>query len=231
MARRSRNSEGTLVAAALVIAAFVWLHDKIGIGGLILLILAIIALIVISSRQKKQRRTAKPPKPSSRNGATISIPSGEADDILKALDRMDMTDYLGQAADAGTKAKAAADAGDFDGAWRHYHQQKAHYLCHANRSQFTPAQTVALEGSVHRSLANLLRNEERHAEALVHFLYYYATSPRRTKTDEKQIVAYINRSKIKTVNIDQVRSFAQNLGPIPNFRLIQSTCSQWGNAA
>jgi len=231
MASRRKISEGNLVAAALVIAAFIWLHDKIGIGGLILLILGIIALIAISSHQKIRRRTVKLPKPSSRNGTTISIPSGKVDDILSALDRMDMTDYLGQAADAGHKAKAAADARYFDSAWRYFHEQKAHYLCHANRSEFTPAQAIALEGSVHRSLANFLRNEERHAEALVHFLYYYASSPRRTKTDEKQIEAYYNRSKIKAANIDQVRSFAQNLGPIPNFRLIQSTCSQWGKAA
>lgn len=229
MARRSKKSEGTLVAAALVIAPIIWLHDKIGIGGMILLIAGIIALIfIINNNQKPRKRTAKLRQPTSRKSATISVPTRKVDENLSALDRMDMTDYLGQAASAGQKAKAAADAGDFDGAWRHYHEQKAHYLNHANKSEFTPAQAIALEGSVHRNLANLLRIEGRHLEALVHFLYYYATSPKRTKTDEKQIEAYYNRSKIKAVNVDQVRSFAQNLGPIPNFRLIQSTCSQWG---
>lgn len=218
--------------AALVLASIIWLHDKIGAGGIILLVVVIVALIVVSSRsQKKQRgRTAKP-RLSSQKNTTITIPAGRVDDILSALDRMDMTDYLGQAAKAGGKAKAASDAGDFDGAWRHYHEQKALYLNHANRSEFTPVQAIALEGSVHRNLANLLRIEGRHLEALVHFLYYYATSPKRTKTDEKQIVAYYNRSEIKSVDIDHVRGFAENLGPIPNFRLIQSTCAQWKGAA
>ena len=231
MARRSKKSDGTLVVAALVLAPIIWLHDKIGAGGIILLVVVIVALIVVSSRSKKKQRarTAKP-RQTSRN-ATITIPAGRVDDILGALDRMDMTDYLGQAANAGGKAKAASDAGDFDGAWRLYHEQKALYLKHANRSEFTPVQAIALEGSVNRNLANLLRIEGRHLEALVHFLYYFATSPRRTKTDEKQIVAYYNRSEIKAVDIDKVRAFAENLGPIPNFRLIQSTCTQWKGAA
>lgn len=224
-----------LVAAVLVAAPFIWLHQKIGTGGIILLIGGIIVLLAINSYLKRPKRSANRQKPSrgrsSPNRTTISIPADKVGDILSALDRMDMTDYLGMAATAGQKAKAAADAGDFDDAWRHYHEQKAHYINHANRSEFTPAQAIALEGSVNRSLANILRLEGRHSEALVHILYYYATTPKRTKTDEKQLLAYYNRSKIKAVEIDEVRAFAENLGPVPNFRSIQAACSQWLTAA
>jgi hypothetical protein len=85
---------------------------------------------------------------------------------------------------------------------------------------------IALDGSVHRSLANLLRLENRHTEALVHFLYYYSTSPKRTKTDEKQIGAYVNRAKLR-VDIDEIQKFVATLSPRPDFRAIQTAWSQW----
>lgn len=226
------------MVAALVIAPIAWLINKIGFGALVLAVVGVIVLLLVNSLLKKRRtsgrgsvrQSTKPPKLPSRKSSTISIPVDKVDDLLRALDRMDMTDYLGMAAKSGQKAKAASDAGDFDGAWRHFHEQKMHYLNHAKRSEFTPAQAVALEGAVHRNLANLLRIEGRHAEALVHCLYYFATTPKRSKTDEKQLTAYFNRSKIKT-DFDTVRAFADSLGPIPNFRSIQVACSQWQQAA
>jgi|GEM_PF-1777085 len=227
---RSKKADGKLIMLALVVAPFVWLHDKIGIAGILTLIVILVVVVIVAAQSGKRRKTSKP-KPSrkrtrSTRQTTVAIPAERIDDVLDALERMDTTDYLGMAAEAGHKAKAATEAGDFDGAWRLYHEQKAHYAGHAHRSEFTKAQAIALEGSVHRNLANLLRLEARHREALVHFLYYYASSPRRTKTDEKQISTYVNRAKIGS-SIDDVQKFIDGLGPIPNLRAIQIECTRW----
>lgn len=228
MARRN-PIDGRLIGIVLVLAPVIWFHDKIGTTGMVIGFAAIIGAILIGSRKKNHSKLTRERSRNSKT-RTISIPLNKSDDILKALDRLDMTDYLGQAAQAGDRAKVAAANNDFDGAWRFYHEQKSLYLKHANRSEFTSAQTIALDGSVHRDLANLLRLENRHAEALVHFLYYYATSPKRTKTDEKQITAYVNRAKLK-VSTNTVQSFVAALGINPDFRTIQSTCAQWKSKA
>ena len=224
MARRNQI-DGRLIGIVLLLAPVVWLHDKIGTTGIAIAVAAIIAVVFFFSQKKTTAKSTRR-RTRSLTKATISIPQGNADDILKALDRMDMTDYLGQAAEAGNRAKVATANKDFDGAWRFYHEQKSLYLKHASRSEFTRAQTIALDGSVHRNLANLLRLENRHLEALVHFLYCYATSPRRTKTDEKQISAYVNRAKL-TVGTNEVKDFVATLGTHPDFRTIQSTCARW----
>jgi len=198
-----------------------------GAGGLVLVILALVLIFFICRAQGRKKHTRGPLKKRARKQASISTSIDNVDDLLKALERIDDTDYLGLAAQAGQKAKAAIDAGDFDGAWKHYHEQKMYYLGQAKRSEFTPQQTLALEGSVNRSLANILRIEGRHLEALTHFLYYFATTSKRTKTDENQFMAYFNRSKIKAVDFEEVRAFSESLGPVPNFRSIQIACNQW----
>jgi hypothetical protein len=71
-------------------------------------------------------------------------------------------DYLGKAAVAGDKARAAKDAGDLNAAWGFYQEMKEHNLQHALREGFTPAQTLAIDSSVSKPLADILRLEARH---------------------------------------------------------------------
>lgn len=187
--------------------------------GSILLVGAAIWIILKRLNKPQLRKRAS----RRRSPTTDSV-----DDVIKALGRIDSTDYLGKAARAGKRARKAIEAGDFDGAWRHYHEQKMHYAGQARRSEFTPAQALALDGSVSQSLANVLRLEERHQEALVHFIYYYCTT-RVSKSDVKQLVAYLNRSKITSVDISDVQKFTASLGPLPDFRAIQAACDRWQN--
>lgn len=225
MGRRGGKSEGKLVVAALVAAPFIWLFQKLGTEGIVLIVAGIVILLVVNSVRKKKKPARNPE--TRRNQHTIAIPANRVDDILEKLDRMDSADHLGRAAESGRKAKSSLDAGDLDGAWKHYHNQKAHYLKHSNRSEFTPTQTIALDASVNRSLANVLRIQGKHTLALTHVLYYYATTPRRTQTDHKQILAYYNRAKIKSVSFEQVRDYAEKQASKPDFRSIQAACSKW----
>lgn len=94
-------------------------------------------------------------------------------------------DYLGKAAVAGSKAQEAVASGEFDIAWGLYHDQKQHYLQHASRCGFTKAQVLALDASVSQPMANILRLENKHYDALVHIVYWLAAS----STDHKVAAA------------------------------------------
>lgn len=49
-------------------------------------------------------------------------------------------DFLGKAAEAGQKARAALKEDNHDEAWGFYHEQKSLYMQHANRCGFTARQ-------------------------------------------------------------------------------------------
>lgn len=78
---------------------------------------------------------------------------------------------MGKAAEAGQKAKDAKRTKEYDKAWGLYHEQKMLYMQHANRSDFTNRQVLALDSQVHEDLANILRVEKKNDNALTHILY------------------------------------------------------------
>ena len=139
------------------------------------------------------------------------------------------TDHLGPAAIAGHAAKAAIKERRFDDAWRLYHEQKQHYMLHANSSGFTGRQALELDASVHSNLANIRRLEQKHDDALVHLLYAANSTSRPTKDLPKKVNAYFNRCKFKYTLAADVLSFIELNRQKPNFRLVQTTVVSWRN--
>ena len=70
----------------------------------------------------------------------------------KVMADFQKNDFLGKAAEAGHKAKAAVKDKQYDKAWGFYHEQKSFYMQHANRSGFTAKQALALDASVHEDI-------------------------------------------------------------------------------
>lgn len=138
----------------------------------------------------------------------------------------DETDYLGKAAMCEKAGLTATKEKRFDDAWKCFHEQKAHYMGHANRSEFTPAQALALDASVSAHLANILRLESKHFDAFEHILYWVATSPGQTKTQEQKLKAYFNRAKIDGLSLDAVNEFIESDGS-KDLRAIQVWLSQF----
>lgn len=136
-------------------------------------------------------------------------------------------DYLGKAAVARNEAKAALAEGRFDDAWRKYHEEKQHFLKHAARCNFTPAQTLALDGTVSKSLANVLRLEKRHRDAFAHIVYWVASSEIETREQGQKLRAYFNRCKYQQRGLDDVRALIDQLRPLPDFRAIQQAVAAW----
>ena len=118
-------------------------------------------------------------------------------------------DYLGKAAEAGHKAKAAVKEHRFDDAWRLYHEQKSLYMQHAKACQFTGRQTLALDASVSEQLANILRIEKKHDDALAHILYCALTS-RSTKALQNKLPIYFKRCCFQHAQFDAVGAMTQS---------------------
>ena len=135
--------------------------------------------------------------------------------------KRDMTDYLGKAAMCEKKGLAKMKEKKFDEAWKSFHEQKTHYMRHANRSGFTPQQALALDASVSVNLANVLRLESKQLDAFIHILYWVSTSPATTKTQEQKLKAYFNRAKIESLNLDKVNEFIGSKEK-KDFRTIQT---------
>lgn len=137
-------------------------------------------------------------------------------------------DFLGKAAEAGHKAKAAVNAKQNDEAWGFYHQQKNFYLRHANRYGFTAQQTLALDSQVHEDLANILRIENKNHDALVHILYWViANNERPIKRHQQKLSAYFGRCKFKNTPLHEAISFASIAGTEHAFFLAQSKVAEW----
>ncbi|WP_152479994.1 hypothetical protein [Halomonas sp. THAF12] len=136
-------------------------------------------------------------------------------------------DHLGLAATAGHAAKQAIKEKRFDDAWRHLHEQQEHYLAHAAKSGFTGPQTLALAGSIHKPMANILRMEGRHDQALVHMMYYMATARRPPKADQQKLGAYFRRCKFGLADEAKLKLVMSALKRDPVFDAARGIVAQW----
>lgn len=136
-------------------------------------------------------------------------------------------DYLGQAANAGLKAREAMDLGDFDVAWAQYQEMSQIYLKHAHKEGFTVKQTLALVGPVHRSMARLLMQEGKHNDALVHILYYTACSDTPLEKELKNYRPFVNRCKFLGVALEEVSERISDWRAAPDLRAIRDVVAEW----
>lgn len=128
---------------------------------------------------------------------------------------MEMEDYLGEAANEKQAAKTAIKEKRFDDAWRHLNNQKEYYLRHASRMGFSKTDTLVIDSSPHEDMANILRLEGKHKNALSNMSYTYKaayTASRPIITLEKKLEAYYNRAYKK----QPFKRFLSLLKALPN---------------
>ena len=145
----------------------------------------------------------------------------------RLLDDFSKNDHLGKAAIARDKARAAEADKDYNAAWRLYHEQKEQYLQHASNNRFTKTQSFALDASVSQQLANILRIEGKHDDALVHILYWVASSAVPTTTQQQKLVAYFSRCKFEAVSEAVLQSTIEAFRGNPDFMHIKRTVDGW----
>lgn len=127
-----------------------------------------------------------------------------------------LKDYLGPAAEHKEKADQAIKEGRYDDAWRHLNEQKINYYNHAKQFNFTEKQTLSLDSVVHASMANVLRKEGKHNDALNHISYVYKCgkyeNDQNLFNDEKLRVYYKRAKKD-----DGFINFKQGLDLLTNY--------------
>ena len=142
---------------------------------------------------------------------------------------------LGSFAFSINLVKALIREGKHDEAWSAAHQAIA-----------TPLEYWWLNFDFHEYLADILRKEGKHTQALVHILAWYAVGfwgsqnlrnfdgdlckPLAKRYDSK-VKAYFNRCKFKSVSLDQCGAYAESLSVPPNLREIQDTVSAWSESS
>jgi len=109
----------------------------------------------------------------------------------------DFEGYLGEAAEQKHLAKQAIKDERFDDAWRYLHEQKMYYQKHANANNWEYLDLLVLDSAAHEDMANILRIEGEHKNALSNISYRYKTTytaNRPVITLEKKLKAYYNRA-------------------------------------
>lgn len=107
-----------------------------------------------------------------------------------------MEDYLGKAANEKQAAKIAIKEKRFDDAWGYLHEQKIYYQKHASANNWEYLDFLVLDSVAHEDMANILRIEGKHGDALSNISYTYKTAytaNRPTITLERKLEAYYNR--------------------------------------
>jgi len=146
----------------------------------------------------------------------------------KVMEDFQRNDFLGKAAEAGHKAKTAVKSEKYDEAWRHYHEQKSFYMQHANRSGFTAKQALALDTSVHEEMANILRLESKHEDALVNIVYWVlAGVDRPIKRHQQKLKSYFNRCKFKNTQLSEAEKLIAANAQLPEFMVAKAMVSEW----
>ena len=110
---------------------------------------------------------------------------------------MEVEDYLGKAANEKQAAKIAIREKRFDDAWAHLSNQKILYLKYAKKMRFSAIHTLVIESSPHEDMANILRLEGKHKNALSNMSYTYNAAYAASRpiiTLEKKLEAYYNRA-------------------------------------
>lgn len=136
-------------------------------------------------------------------------------------------DYLGLAANAGHTAKIALKEKDYEKAWGLYSKQKMYYMQHAENQNWNARDTIRLDSTVHEFLANILRLEGKHKDALVNLIYSIACNEGPTKSILKKLPAYLKRAKLNNCSIDDLELFMKQLGLNSSMKEIQNKVKEW----
>ena len=116
-------------------------------------------------------------------------------------------DYLQLAQEKGREAKVAMREKNNAEAWELLQQQKSFYNKFSINEGSNESELIALDSSLSKDLANLLRQDKKHKDALVHIIYWVANSKTVTKDQESKLRVYFNRAKLMGPAVDDVMDY------------------------
>lgn len=128
------------------------------------------------------------------------------------------TDYLLLDKFARDAAILAEQELKFDLAWKYWHEAMA----------FVHKANPAALGVYHDKLANILRREGRHKQALGHIIYWVACGRDwPLKSHKSKLRAYFNRLKFSSMTLNQAEAFTENQPDPPDLRAVFQSIESW----
>lgn len=135
-------------------------------------------------------------------------------------------DYLLLAANAKRSAKEEIKNKNYNAAWEHFHTQKEFLRKHSISQNWNAIDSVNLDASVSKDLANVLRLEGKHKDALVHIVYWYSNSKSITKEQKSKLSAYYNRSQMANTSLEEIINYCGSKQPL-DFKEIRDQVDAW----
>lgn len=204
---------------------------------IIFFVLSVVVIIIVCLILKKngnKQSIENEYKPVSRSGMKEAKYSGNmftgkcVESGVKESNGNIQEDFLGVAAQVGLKAKKAMKLKNFDEAWGLFQEQKFLYMKHANQAGFSAKQALALDSKVHEDMANILRQEGKHNDALVHIVYWVlAGSEQPKKRHDQKLQTYFNRCKSQKISFETAKENMNKLKKPVNFLDAKSIVSDW----
>ncbi|MFT7179631.1 MAG: hypothetical protein ACI84B_001867 [Oceanospirillaceae bacterium] len=155
----------------------------------------------------KKKNTAKQHEQDNRpDESPPAVVVQEDDNAEPAAADVDV-DYLQLAQEKGREAKVAMREKNNAEAWELLQQQKNFYNKFSISEGSNDSELTALDSSVSKDLANLLRQDKKHKDALVHIIYWVANSKTVTKDQESKLRVYFNRAKLMGPAVDDVMDY------------------------
>jgi hypothetical protein len=140
-------------------------------------------------------------------------------------------DYFLNAAIEAREAELAVKEKRYDDAWRHYHQKKMCYMQQANRVG-DAKYAIELDASVHEHLANILRLEGKHREALPHIIYWVLGGRRiPLKKHNTKFKSYFSKCDFKNTPLTEAEKKLKDKQLKADLLIAQNLVSSWINKA
>jgi hypothetical protein len=171
----------------------------------------LIVLLVVAwlwTRFKKKNIAKQHEQDNRPDESPPAVVAQEDDNAEPAAADVDVdVDYLQLALEKGREAKVAMREKNNAEAWELLQQQKNFYNKFSISEGSNESELTALDSSVSKDLANLLRQDKKHKDALVHIIYWVANSKTVTKDQESKLRVYFNRAKLMGPAVDDVMDY------------------------
>ena len=165
-------------------------------------------------------------KNNGRDEALSNVVTEEDFDTEPAANVAADADYLVLALDKGNEAQIAMREKNNTEAWDLLQSQTQLYSKYVASQSAGADALVALDSPVSKDLANLLRQEKKHKDALVHIIYWVGNSQSVTKDQQSKLRAYVNRAKLSVTTVDDVMGYCSADG-VKQLHVVQKDVDNW----
>jgi hypothetical protein len=149
------------------------------------------------------------------------------EDMFARIDELKRNSPATKAQQCIERASDALSTGDLSAAWRLYLEAKDHYLSHATQCNYSRTQLIDLDSSMSAPLAEVLRREGRHFDALSHIVYWAAGTENPMKMHDQRVASFFKQCKFRNATLEDVLSLVSVSRLDPDFVKIRDAIGAW----